>query len=347
MNSLKISSHTGFQPLKEVWLGDVYPENFYQHLAPSLQDSLAQLTETTKKDLQQVEKKLVDLGVSVRRPTFESVDLYITEDKLTKPPICPRDWALTLGDTLYIIPQYESKVEPWQWIIDQYVSNNQKVRILDRFCEQPESWNWIGFPAVVRVGRDLYIDYPTNNKLSVQHAEAVCKELANHYRVHITHTGDHSDGVFCPVMPGQIFSTHYRTQYKNTFPGWEVFFLKDTSINNGSVGWYRPDHYLPYYSDQMLGFAQSWLGNARETIFEVNMLVVDDKNVICIAENDLACKKLESLGITPHVVNFKTRGFWDGGIHCITLDIHREGNCLDYWPDRGNNGIYRYGISKT
>lgn len=337
-----ISSHTGFSPLKEVWVGDVYPSQFYSHLSTQLQDSLAQLTETTKQDLTQIENKLVELGVKVRRPTFDSVNPYISDNKLVKPPICPRDWALVLNDTLYVTPQYESGVEPFQTAIDDYVLQGQKVRILDRFCSNPDPWVWVQFPAVVRVGRDVYIDYFKSDIVD-KNVKIVCEELSKDYRVHVTHTGDHSDGVFCPVAPGQIFSTHYRTQYEKTFPGWEVFFLTNTS-NNGTntVGWYRPEHYLPYYSDNLLTYAQDWLGNANETIFEVNMLIVDEKNVICIAEDDRACKKLESMGITPHVVNFKTRGFWDGGIHCITLDIHREGPCLDYWPDRGPNGIYVY-----
>jgi hypothetical protein len=334
-----ISSHTGFQPLKTVWLGDVYPPHFYNHLSTELQDSLGQLTETTKHDLAQIEKKLVELGIKVQRPEFKNVDLYMSDDKLTKPPICPRDWACTLGDTLYITPQYESKIEPWQWAIDQYKKDNQKVRILNRFSDDPDPWCYAEFPAVVRVGRDVYIDYPIHHQSKL---ESVCKELSEKYRVHVTHTGDHSDGVFCPVKPGQIFSTHYRKKYSDTFPGWDVFFLKDTTRNSGYGQWYRSEHYLPYYSDALFQYATKWAGNARETVFEVNMLVVDDKNIICIAENDLACRKLEEIGITPHVVNFKTRGFWDGGLHCITLDIHREGECLDYWPNRGENGVYYY-----
>jgi hypothetical protein len=339
-----ISSHTGFQPLKTVWLGDVYPEHFYDHYTTELQDTFCKLTENTKHDLSQIEKKLIELGVEVQRPVFESVDCYLSEDKLTKPPICPRDWALTLGDTLYITPQYESGSQPWQWAIDKYVANGQNVQILNRFGNT-DSWCWVTFPSVVRVGRDIFIDYPLGNENLVSNLDIVCKELSKKYRVHVTHTGDHSDGVFCPVRPGQIFSTHYKKAYSNTFPEWDVFFLADTTRikNNGANGrWYRPDHYLPYYSETLMDYAKHWIGNSRETVFEVNMLIVDEKNVICIVEDDSACKKLESLGITPHVVNFKTRGFWDGGIHCITLDIHRVGECLDYWPNRGSNKIYYY-----
>ena len=72
------------------------------------------------------------------------------------------------------------------------------------------------------------------------------------------------------------------------------------------------------------------------------MLIVDDKNILCINEDDWALRKLEEYGFTPHVCNFADRGFWDGGLHCLTTDIHRTGDCIDYWPDRGPNGIYFY-----
>jgi hypothetical protein len=152
-----ISSHSGFQPLKTVWLGDVYPSNFYDHYRSDLRDSLCKLTESTKNDLKNIESKLLDLGVNVQRPTFGSIDLYMSDNKLTKPPICPRDWAVTIGNTLYIIPQYESGTEPWQWAIDEYVSTGCDVRILSRFCDNPDPNVWVNCPSVVRAGKDIYI----------------------------------------------------------------------------------------------------------------------------------------------------------------------------------------------
>jgi hypothetical protein len=341
----KISTYTGFQPLKEVWLGGVYPTEFYNHYDNKTQDIFGKITELTNKDLNQIEKKLIELGVTVRRPKFTQFENYLDEDKnLIKPPITPRDWAITLGDILYILPQYYSGIEPYQHVIDQYKNNKQKVVILDR--STPDPMCYIPPPSTVRVGKDLYIDYSLDDQFAVEMAEQALKKLSEHYRVHVTNTGDHSDGVFCPVANGHIFSTFYKTVYENTFPNWEVFFLTDTTKNRKTNGqnknWWLPGMNYPHINDKLLSVANCWLGDSRETVFEVNMLVIDEKNVICIAEDDAACQKLESLGITPHVVDFKTRGFWDGGIHCLTLDIHRNGSCLDYWPDRGPNGIYRY-----
>ena len=60
------------------------------------------------------------------------------------------------------------------------------------------------------------------------------------------------------------------------------------------------------------------------------MLVIDEKNVICISDDEWALDQLRSVGITPHVVDFQTRSFWDGGIHCITSDIERIGDMEVY-----------------
>ena len=337
-----ISSHTNFQPLKEAWLGDVYPDDFAEVIDPKYREFLHNISEKTRKDLQRLESKMQELGITVRRPEFNCIDEFLDEhDNLIKPPICPRDWALTLGDELHVIPQYPNKKTGFESTLALYESNKQNVNVLDRGEFDPMCY--VVFPSVVRIGKDLLIDIPKNYSLSK--FDTLFEKLSKHYRLHISRTGDHSDGVFCPVKPGWIFSTHYRTQYSKTFPEWNVFFLTDTtrSRSNGHNGkWWVPGMDYSHYNRAVLDIAKDWIGNSQETVFEVNMLVVDENNVICIAEDDLACKKLESIGITPHVINISTRGFWDGGIHCLTLDIYRQGNKLDYWPLRGNLGIYLY-----
>jgi len=335
-----ISSHTGFQPLKEVWVGDCYPSTFAEVLDSQYRDLFCKINEKTQQDLNQLVKKLKELDIVVRRPEFNDVNDYIDEfDNLLKPPITPRDWALTLADTLYITPQYPSGVEPFQSAIELYKNNNQKVKILDRSI--PEDMCFLPFPSTVRVGKDLFIDTRNHPQVS-----SVIDHFSKDYRVHVTTTGDHSDGVFCPVCPGQIFSTHYRKTYDKTFPNWDVYFLKNTTVKRRTNGhtskWWLPGVDYSHYNNLVFNMANHWLGDSRETVFEVNMLVIDEKNVICISEDDAACKKLESIGITPHVIDFKTRGFWDGGIHCLTLDIHRTGNKIDYWPGRGPAGICYY-----
>lgn len=329
-----ISSHTGFQPLEEVWVGDTYPEHFYSHLSGELQEAFDKITEWTKHDLNLLEKKLVELGVTVRRPKFSNrVDDYIDYDGyLVKPPICPRDYTITIGNTLYIIPQGHP-VEPWQETIDLYTQSGGNVCILDRFTENPNVLCYIDPAAVTRVGHDLYLEVNQENKKNKE----LIANYFNHkgYRVHLIETGGHNDGVFCPIRPGYIFSTHYFDNYADSFPGWEVYFLNDTTVKrkmHGNRKWWVPGIDNEGFNDFILKKAPKWVGEFTETIFEVNMLIVDEKNLICINEDEVALRKLELLGITPHVVDFRCRTFWDGGIHCLTNDIRRKGECIDYWP---------------
>ena len=74
-----------------------------------------------------------------------------------------------------------------------------------------------------------------------------------------------------------------------------------------------------------------WLGYVEETVFDVNMLVIDKNNVICNGYNKKVFDAFERYNITPHVVNFRHRYFWDGGLHCITSDISREGKQESYF----------------
>jgi hypothetical protein len=338
-----ITSHTGFQPLKEVWLGDCYPTEWYSDFDNKAQDIFGTITEITKQDLKLFEKKLQELGIIVRRPVFDDRSNYLDEfGNLCKPPITPRDWAMTLGDTLYVIPQYKKSFTGFESTIDLYKKQNQKVIVLDRSI--PDPMCHVTFPSVVRVGRDILLDCKKDSP-DYSYFEQVVNDLAKNYRVHITHTNEHNDSIFCPIGPNNIFSTHYRTNYKDTFPGWNIFYLHNTAsdrISNGYNGnWWVPGKNYQIYNNSIVKYAQSWIGASLETVFEVNMLVVDENNIFCIAEDDRACQQLERMGITPHIIDFRCRGFWDGGLHCLTTDIHREGACLDYWPDRGSAGIYQ------
>ena len=46
-----VKSHTGFQPLKEVWVGDCYPEQFAEAIDSKHRDLFYKISEYTKHDL--------------------------------------------------------------------------------------------------------------------------------------------------------------------------------------------------------------------------------------------------------------------------------------------------------
>jgi hypothetical protein len=345
MNTLgKIKNYSQINLLKEIWIGDTYPETFYNHFDNKTQDIFSKITEMTKKELNNICKILKKLNVNVVRPQFNStVDRYMdAKENLIKPPMCPADWAMTIDDTLYINPQYYSGVEPFQHAIDSYKSNNQKVVIIDR-AKDPMAW--VNFPCVVRMGKDIFIDYDPNRSEFKKNNLIIAEQLSNTHRVHVSKTGDHSDGVFCPLKDKQILSSFYKTRYEKSFPDWNITFLDDrpTRRNSGpshNNNWWLPGAHYANYNNEIIKVAENWLGNPWETIFSVNCILVDEKNILVIKEDEKIFKHLEGIGMTPHHANFDMCYFWDSGLHCLSSDVYREGTTPDYWPNRGANGVY-------
>ena len=198
---------------------------------------------------------------------------------------------------------------------------------------------------VSRIGQDLYFgtekyDQDTNKLQTMLDGEFTAT------RNHIVNTGGHSDGTYCPVCPGLIISLHDVPNYAESFPGWEVVYLSDqswtkvkefTKLKKQNQGrWWIPG----FEKDQdVVNVVETWLkhwtGYVEETVFDVNMLIIDPKNVIVFNYNKQVFDALDRYGITPHIVPFRHRYFWDGGIHCVTSDLHREGTMQNYFLERG------------
>jgi hypothetical protein len=199
---------------------------------------------------------------------------------------------------------------------------------------------------VSRIGKDLYFGTRSYND-NVSNIQQTVDEEFPSTRNHIVNTGGHSDGTYCPVCPGLIISLQDVPTYKNTFPGWEVVYLPNQSwdavqsfldLKQKNQGrWWIPG----FEQDQsVIDTIETWLGHwtgyVEETVFDVNMLIIDPKNVMVFNYNKQVFDALDRYGITPHIVPFRHRYFWDGGIHCVTSDLHREGVMQDYFIERKN-----------
>lgn len=197
---------------------------------------------------------------------------------------------------------------------------------------------------VSRIGKDLFFGTTDYHQSNDNFLNLVNEEFPQ-TRNHIVNTGGHSDGTYCPVCPGLIISLFDVPSYAETYPGWEVVYLPGqswTMVNDflelkkkNKGRWWIPgfeqDQDVVETVEQWLGH---WTGYVEETVFDVNMLIVDPKNVLVFNYNKQVFDALERFGITPHIVPFRHRYFWDGGIHCVTSDLHREGVMQDYFPER-------------
>lgn len=349
-----VDCYTDFQPLEEIWLGDTYPVDFYDNLPNELREHFHKLTEDTQKTLTTVQKTLEDFGVVVRRPNFDSDSSFYRDDndRLIKPPTAPRDFNMCLGNKMYNV-NYGFKKNPFQNTIDEYIAKGEDVHFVDR--DKP--YAWVGYGEVVRVGKDLYYDVWTEKNIAetmnrprrLKTCLQGFRDMSQDYRRHLLHFGGHADGVFCPVKEGVIISTHYGEGdiYSQTFPGWQQFWLKDVTekrrekflkskVSVDFNKWWIPDnrYHSPVFNEYVHDAVKHWTGDSTETIFDVNMLVVNEKNAIVFCEDDAIFDIFKKIDVNPIVIDHPTRGFWDAGFHCMTSDIRRRGGQKDYFPDR-------------
>jgi hypothetical protein len=252
---------------------------------------------------------------------------------------------------LEVLPDHirSNCIEAWNKYNHNAKSRNCYDKIFDHVRQQGNTVvndfiHGIYGACVSRIGKDLYFGTETYDQ-DIDKKLQDLNTLFPEYRNHVVNTGGHSDGVYCPVCPGLIISLKDVPTYADTFPGWEVVYLPNQSwakvepflrLKNKNRGkWWIPGF---EHDQSVIDVVETWLdhwtGYVEETVFDVNMLVIDPKNVMVFNYNKQVFDALDRYGITPHVVPLRHRYFWDGGIHCMTSDLHREGVMKDYFSNR-------------
>ena len=363
-----------WDPLKVCIVGRSYPPEFYSWITiPHVRNLFERIATETEEDYCAIIKKLEEFNVTVLRP--ELPNQSIVDGKYVMPTMTPRDYTAMIGDKFYegyrtINFNYSLIKDPawpdcknWHefnqlptWIKNECITQHNFGKI--QKTEYDNIYNHIiangntithnpdiNSAMITRIGKDLYFATKDYNQDTVLLKKEMQLKFPN-YRCHIVNTGGHSDGVYCPVCPGLIISLKDVPTYADTFPGWEVVYLPNQSwsavepflkLKEKNKGrWWIPG----FEQDQdVIDIVETWLGHwtgyVEETVFDVNMLIIDPKNVIVFNYNKQVFDALDRYSITPHIVPFRHRYFWDGGIHCVTSDLHREGAMQDYFPERG------------
>ena len=230
----------------------------------------------------------------------------------------------TIGKTSKYV--HDDKTYPYK-TIEKFVEDHGNDIIYDQY---------ITTANVTRLGKDLF--FGLNNiftKLNEDNFVRNWKKLFPEYNIHPISNPGHNDGSFCPVKPGLILSLNTPDVYKDTFPDWEVVTIESDALNkvedfSKKKRKSRGRYWVPDAGDDFYDYINEWMDDwvtyVEETVFDLNMIVINENNVIVNNYNKKAFDAFERHGITPHIIKFRHRYFWDGGLHCITSDISREGD---------------------
>tara|TARA_B100000212_G_scaffold298720_1_gene243058 strand:+ start:1427 stop:2719 length:1293 start_codon:yes stop_codon:yes gene_type:complete len=235
----------------------------------------------------------------------------------------------TIGSNM----KFPSNKRVYAWTsVQKWLEDHNVPIVYDQYISSACLW---------RLGKDLFFNYVNLiNKLNEESFLKKWRKLFPNHRVHGVDTPGHGDGAMHPVKEGLIIAVRSEEYYKDFYPDWEVVtvdgrsmvepFIKMKGKNQGRW-WIKGEE----DNDELIDYIDTWLNHwvtyAEESVFDVNVLPIDQQNCIVNGYNKKVFDAFDRHGITPHIVNFRHRWFWDGGLHCITSDIHREGKMKTYW----------------
>ena len=341
-----------WDPLKTVLIGSCVSPEYFSHVANiEIREKLQNIVSETAEDLDNLAKTCTDHGVKVLRtdPLSAGMAKFLHPDKPAqsiKSVLYPRDHLAVLGNTIVC-----SKPE----II---AHKNYPEAINEDQMHKDTAWHQMHFkyikggispPSWTLVGKDLFVDTfdythrknDHNFVFNKSQAEDWSKRWLPGIDLHWLNIGGHNDGCFHTIKPGVIISLEDTQKYEQTFPGWEVLYLPDQSWNLVSdfltiKSETQGKYWIPGQSTnkQLLNFINTWLnewlGYVEETVFDVNCLMLNESTVLVNNYNKKVFDFFKRHKVEPIICPLRHRFFFDGGIHCVTLDLDRDGQCQSY-----------------
>ena len=355
-----------WDPLQVCVVGRSYPPEFYSWIQnANTRRRFEQLADETEQDFQLLIQLLQGkFGIRILRPEMPADSSSLKcHGRWIAPPVTPRDYFVMIHDQLWIprspnsshacrvfsnqsdldlatfqardLDQHWAKLACYQNIFQDVHDQGNQVQYTDL--------DVVSGCFVSRIGQDLYFATQSYDEDQSMMLARINQQFPN-TRNKIVNAGGHGDSTYCPVTPGLIISLRDVPTYSDTFPDWEVVYLPastyaDTAEFRSSMKHNRGRWNIPgFESDPNLvhiveHYFESWVGNASETVFDVNILVIDQKKIVVSSHNDQVEQACARYGIEVHVSPFRHRYFWDAGTHCITNDLNRQGKINNYFVD--------------
>ena len=335
-------AYTEFQPLEEIMVGKGYSidllDEFTESMTTTTKRLLGYLLDETEEDYQNLINVCETYGAKVYRPKYNNIKQLQETPYLMN----PRDEMIVLGDNIIFKCLKKSTTKDLAIPMIKY----------KKYFRYEKPFLGLAPPSIIRLGKDIIVD--SNDGANLENSFEHLKKLLepSGYNVIYTKThnfkfeaeGCHADGCFAILKPGVLLTLKPEYMYTDgLFPNWDTCRLEGESwdkmlpwltFKKNSLNytyWFDNEKYRDKkffnYIDTWLS---KWVGYAKETVFDVNVLSLDEQTVCVSNYNKKAFDYFKKHKIEPIIVPWRHRYFWDGGLHCITVDIKRKGNVESY-----------------
>jgi len=146
----------------------------------------------------------------------------------------------------------------------------------------------------------------------------------------------HVDGCFAVLGNQTILGIDPFIDYNKYFPGYDIIKVPEENYQDkieefkimktkvDGRWWLAGEEHNNEFINYVDTHLKSWVGHVFESIFDVNVLALDENTILTSNVTDDIRQKLKKQKIECITVPWRHRFFVDGGLHCITLDLNRD-----------------------
>lgn len=340
---------TEWDKLTEIIVGSTYDINSFDDNEDSeFVDNLSKILEETEEDFQKLSNVFTSAGVKVHRPKKMKLSDEKTrhwEAKFPYPAICPRDHHIVYGDRI---------LKTFGGDCNRYTEGDYFVDImLDKF---QEGRNFVSMPSPIL--QSQYQHYETMEPQIMYHAANIikCGDAVLHTKpyedindrsfdargtyaglewvkrnmpedtrfIEVPETG-HVDGTIALIKPGLLMTWH-KKNIPEELKDWDYIILEPWDLPE----WFNEMRQHHFYKEKVTDWLGHWIGHVDETVFDLNVVSIDENTLITNGYNKRIADKLKEHGVEMIPFDFRHKYFWDSGLHCVTLDLSREGSREKY-----------------
>lgn len=325
--------HNTFDPLKEIILGDVDVASINMQ-DQRKQKRIEHIFRKTKDELDHFQSVLEDRGIRVHRPTAipnTPIQTPYWSTPGTKIPLTPRDIYLVLGDTVIesamceqerffetfhyrdiMLDQFHKGAKWMAMPVPRHDYRNHDMAIDENIPNQDPIMD---APCCLKYGKDVFVNtLGAGNRLGLEWLRAMFGDRYDFHEINQNNIVGHLDSHITILRPGLLTSYHARADLPEYFRDWDMIEIDPTNDKRLSGSQTAMD---PRVQD--FDFAN--------TVLSVNCLSIDRNTVVMWdhykSETEMV-KQFEKHGIDIVFVPLTYSHFFNQGVTCLTLDLHRH-----------------------
>jgi|TARA_R110001592_G_scaffold345876_1_gene638092 hypothetical protein len=366
MTQNTVGCYTGWGKLKKVVVGELHPNNYFDVLPESpFKERMQKLTQESIEDLNNFKNSLRSLGVQVyelqnffQEPGVHSNGHFSVINP--RPPYTPRDnlcfidnkmfsFFTTMQPTRFFddFAHHDLFVElakdgaQWHQMPKGYydIDQEQELDYVDPERGAGENTPYLDGSNFTKCGNRIYHSMEdTANQLGIDWFKNIIGDKIELIKYKNTKLfRNHVDSIVKIIRPGLVLCNFPKQDLVESIPemqNWDVIHLPiEKNSFRLQLNEYHKENGFNYDAE---GWSQNWLAQWADddiinTNFDLNILSLDEKTVIIPNENPQFEKLLKSHNVDVVVCKLRHRFFWGNGINCMTSEVLREDECINYF----------------